>query len=154
MKLTETWQVVARRQTKNAEWMWSLDALERIVLTKMVDEGKADIRLDRQPGGRQEMQARDRIAALLVRQARIGPPPDAPATSGAVPASAAVVLFGSGHAVSAQSPRRAPEPRRSAFSGIVYLPPAKPIGARTYVPYFGDPARWVDRPEPRLRSRR
>jgi hypothetical protein len=138
MKLTETWQAVARRQTKNAEWMWSLDALERIMLTKMVDEGKADIKLDRKSGGRQEMLARDRWLAMRTR-ATVDEPPasvESPAVVAPATAEKAVTV-----------------PARRVQFPIIYLPPAKPIGARTYVPYFGDVARWVERPEPRLRGR-
>ncbi len=74
MKLSAAWTDVATRRNATAPWAWKLDALERIVLSKMIDEGKADQRYDRRPGGLQAWQARDRGAALLARMHLIPPP--------------------------------------------------------------------------------
>jgi len=134
MKLDATWMTVATRRGKDAPWAWALNALERIVLTKMIDERKADVRVDRRPGGLQYMHARDRAAALVAKS------------------------LGSGHAeavpVSVESPAApvsatppAPRPAVPAFRHwrvpVVPLPRARPVAPETYAPFSGEAARWT-----------
>jgi hypothetical protein len=141
MKLTGDWTVVAQRRNKDAPWAWALDALERVMLTKMTDEGKADVRIEHRPAGIHEMQARDRAAAILAK-ALGAPMGDGHVVAPDFPPEPVASMSVESPAAPVGTPKPpAPRPRRWRVP-VVRLPPARPIGARTYVPHHSDPARW------------